>query len=233
VTLLPGAARAFDLLTTGRFGELGEKLAHRMRASAYEIDESYGLRRDLRAAFTAPAAKIPITIREASARDAAVLFGDEAAELDPAASGDIAWRREIFAAGLPTCFVAVDTRTDTPCYVQWLMGASQNAQIKSIGCFPTLGPDEALLENAFTPSRYRGMGIMPAAMALIAERASDLGANTVITFVHRDNVASLKGCERAGFSPYVMRRRARYCFNLIERVGFNPLPAAAPLLAAE
>jgi hypothetical protein len=39
-----------------------------------------------------------------------------------------------------------------------------------------LSPDEALLEGAFTPESHRGQGIMPQAMASIAEKAKDLGA---------------------------------------------------------
>ncbi len=74
---------------------------------------------------------------------------------------------------------------------------------------------------------------MPAAMAVIAERAVELDARYVITFVHRDNVASLKGCERAGFAPYLIRRRTGYCFNLIQSVQFEALangadPASPP-----
>ncbi len=46
-----------------------------------------------------------------------------------------------------------------------------------------LPPNEALLEGAYTPASHRGLGIMPAAMALIAEKAETIGARYVITFV--------------------------------------------------
>ena len=41
-------------------------------------------------------------------------------------------------------------------------------------------------------------------MAQIAERGTDLGARWVITFVTVDNIPSLKGCQRAGFVPYLL-----------------------------
>lgn len=47
---------------------------------------------------------------------------------------------------------------------------------------------------------------MPHAMAKIAEKGKDLGARRVVTFVAHDNLPALKGCKRAGFSPYLVRR---------------------------
>jgi hypothetical protein len=79
--------------------------------------------------------------------------------------------------------------------MQWLFNAADNAFIQALGGFPRLEAHEALLENAYTPVKYRGLGIMSAAMALIAEHAAAIGATHVITFVD-DNVASLKGCPR-------------------------------------
>jgi hypothetical protein len=200
MSILPGASRALHLLAEGRLSALRGKLESRMRGGLYREDLSYGLRRDLRLPFAAPQAKIPIAVREARASDADPLFSPDAPGAVPEEREDLAWRRELLATGLPTCFVAVDERDGTPCYAQWLMAAEQNDKIQAIGSFPLLQPGEALLENAYTPPRYRGFGIMPAAMALIAERAVELSAWSVITFVHHDNIPSLKGCRKAGFS---------------------------------
>jgi RimJ/RimL family protein N-acetyltransferase len=63
---------------------------------------------------------------------------------------------------------------------------------------------------------------MGAAMAQVAERAAELGARWVITFVDEQNEASVKGCLRAGFVPYLRRRESfrlfyrRVSFDLIE-----------------
>src|SRR5580658_5235651 len=77
------------------------------------------------------------------------------------------------------------------------------------GGFLPLADGEALLENAYTPPAYRGLGVMAAAMAQIAERARDFGARKVLTFVATDNIASLKGCQRSGFYPHLLHRRTR------------------------
>ena len=96
--------------------------------------------------------------------------------------------------------MAIDQNGD-PCYAQWPISAVDNERIQKYfrGTFPVLAPDEALLEGAFTPESHRGKGIMPRAMALIAEGARNLGARYVITFVAEENIPSLKGCKRAGF----------------------------------
>jgi GNAT superfamily N-acetyltransferase len=89
--------------------------------------------------------------------------------------------------------------------------------------------DEALLEGAHTPVAYRGKGIMAEAMALIAERARDFGARYVLTFVEHDNVASLKGCKKAGFAPHLIRHDQVFLFHLLRRLRFEPFPTGSPL----
>jgi RimJ/RimL family protein N-acetyltransferase len=87
---------------------------------------------------------------------------------------------------------------------------------------------EALLENAYTPPAYGGLGIMSAAMARIAEQASAFGATDVLTFVDQQNIASLKGCERAGFYPDLLYRRVQIGFGLIKRDVFETLSPDDP-----
>jgi RimJ/RimL family protein N-acetyltransferase len=113
--------------------------------------------------------------------------------------------------------------------MQWVVSAADNKRLKAFAgnLYPVLRSDEALLEGAFTPEAYRGMGIMGAAMALVAERAADHGARYVMTFVDEQNPASFKGCVRAGFSPY-LRRRER--FRMFHRsVSFEPIEPGAPV----
>jgi hypothetical protein len=65
---------------------------------------------------------------------------------------------------------------------------------------------------------------MSAGMSMIAEKATDLGARYVVTFVGTDNIASLKGCERAGFLPYVDRLEKRLAGR--RRMEFHEMDAA-------
>jgi RimJ/RimL family protein N-acetyltransferase len=156
--------------------------------------------------FEAPPAKIPITVRPIAPGDAERLL-----PLGPGLPHREWWeqvtRRRLLEARIGTCYVA--TAPDgLPCYMLCLMGHADNGRVRSYfgGAFPELAPHEALLEGAFTPAPFRGLGVMAAATALIAERAADIGARHVVCFVEKDNAGSIKGCLRAGFTPEVVRR---------------------------
>jgi hypothetical protein len=205
---------------SGTFGPTARSIARRVASTT----RSYGLRRDLHAPHETPVAKIPISVRP-------LVEGDVEHILDLDADVDTAerWERQkrvgLLERGIGRPFVAVDA-LDDPCYVQWLFGAADNDEVADFfhGVFPTLDADEALLEGAFTPVRHQGRRIMSAGMSMIAEKAVDLDARYVLTFVGEDNVASLKGCERAGFLPYVDRRETRQLGRL--RVDFAEMDPA-------
>jgi hypothetical protein len=178
-----------------------------------------GLRRDLWVPFAAPAAKVGIAVRPLEARDIEPLMNARSAELPEDEQILRYWQRRIVKAEIPTCWVAV-TDDGTPCYMQWLIGHADLGRAKAFygQQFPDLRPDEALLEGAFTPIEFRGKGIMPCAMAMISDKAAELGARWVITFVADDNRPALKGCQRAGFAPHIVRfrewRRFRRRFSI-------------------
>ena len=218
-------ARAWDLLRlmfTGRVRKMWRAVTYRL----YSNSASVGLRRDLRAPCVVPAAKRPVQVRPLTP-------DDDLAWLDvrePGLSDDQVYARlgqtRLLRSDIRTCHVAVDA-DGRACYMQWLILSCHNDRVRAFfgNLYPPLAPDEALLEGAYTPEPYRGQGIMAAAMAQIAERADQFGARWVITFVDEENAASLKGCVRAGFVPY-LRRDER--FRLFQRrVSFIPVSAPA------
>jgi RimJ/RimL family protein N-acetyltransferase len=224
-SLLGGGGRYRNLVRALMVGlrarEVGV-LAHEFRRRLFSERLHFGLMRDLEVPFDPPQAKIPIEIRPLRRDDLPKLL-----DLDAEAMSDrgpyVRMHRLNFAnRGIGTCYVGA-TDDDEPCYMQWLIPAAQNAEVKDYfhGIFPWLDADEALLEYAFTPESYQRMGIMAAAMAQIAERASDFGARRVITFVDAENVAALKGCRKAGFAPHLVRRDRWRLF--VRRVTFEPL----------
>ncbi len=164
-------------------------------------------------------AKILFTVRPLRPDDDLSFIADDP-ELPAQAAREHIDQRLLLNADIPTCWIAVDS-DGTACYMQWLIAARDNARIQAWwgGLFPELRPDEALLEGAYTADSHRGKGIMAHAMALIAEQARDFGAQHVITFVVKDNIASLKGCERAGFAPYIDREDSWTLFS-----SARPLP---------
>jgi len=221
--LLPVSGADFK----AKFEQLRLRIFGRLRLGAYSRSLRYGLSRDLNVPFEKPNAKIPIEVRLATEDDLRqLLFFESSQSVDDRL--EIAWRRAFAERGAKRCFVAVDQRDNKPCYMQWLFGAKDNPFIAELGGFPLLKPHEALLENAYTPAQYRGLGIMPAAMARIAEHAADIGASQVITFVDEDNIPSLKGCQRAGFHPSLLHHRVQMAFGLIKRHDFEPLAENDP-----
>jgi RimJ/RimL family protein N-acetyltransferase len=208
--------------------QLRIRIAGRLQLGLYSKSMRYGLCRDLGAPLERPSAKIPIEVRAATEADLRSLLTLGDSQNDDHDRLEIAWRRAFADKGAKRCFVAVDLRTNTPCYMQWLFNAADNAFIQALGGFPRLEAHEALLENAYTPVKYRGLGIMSAAMALIAEHAAAIGATHVITFVDEHNIASLKGCQRAGFYPHLLHHRTQMGFGLLKRNGFEPLSETDP-----
>ena len=207
--------------------QLWTRASDRLALGIRTHDTRYGLSRHLAVPIASPSAKIPISVRPLQERDLAPLFSLNAAS-DAGERREAAWRRGFIDKGARRGFVAVDERTGAPCYVQWLFVAEDNDFIRQHKSFPALEPGQALLENAYTPPAFRGKGIMSAAMAQIAERAADLGAREVLTFVAVDNIASLKGCQRAGFNPSLLHHCVRLGFGMIRRDLFEALPQDDP-----
>jgi GNAT superfamily N-acetyltransferase len=206
---------ALRLIATGHWRSAWSAL----RARLWSDTRAVGLRRDVTVPFTPPPAKLAVDVTPLRPDDdLAFLTGSTAA-------ADAYWhlnQLRLLEVGLPTCWVA-RAADEKVCYMQWLIRAVDSDRVRELygPLFPRLAPDEALLEGAFTPAAFRGQGIMAHAMARIAERARDLGARWVITFVEETNAASLKGCQRAGFAPYTGRRESLRWLR--RRVTFSPL----------
>jgi GNAT superfamily N-acetyltransferase len=208
--------------------ESGTGMCRRMVRQVYREWHSYGLRRDLQVPFESPRARIPLMVRLLNEEDISQLFPGERAGLSRRARLEEADRVALLAEQLATPYVAVDSTCDRPCFLQWLCTARSNDFVQRYfrGRFPLLRDDEALLEYAFTPPSYRGNGIMPAAMSMIAEKAAQYGVRYVVTYVSRDNPAALQGCAKAGFSPYVLRHDRSFLRGLIRKRRFTPIESA-------
>lgn len=209
-----------------RLTELSSRIIGRLKLGPYAQITRFGLCRDLDVPIAMPRAKIPIAVRELQDSDLPSLLSLEAGSAEDIREAAV--RRNFISKGARRGFVAVDERSHMPCYVQWLFGVEDNPFILRLGGFPPLEPGQALLENAYTPPNYRGLGIMSVAMALIAERATIVGARSVFTFVGESNIASLKGCQRAGFNPVLLHHSIRVGFGVFRWDRFELLNEADP-----
>lgn len=209
---------------TFRLDELRRRVAGRLRIGLKASGQRIGLRRDLTLPFEPPSATIPISVRRLEPADLPRLLAP-----NPQDTVSIANSRAMAAQRPEATFVGVDDRTGTPCFIQWLFGARDNDYVAGLGGFPVLAPDEALIDHAYVAPAYRGMGVMPAAMARLAEYARDLGARYVLVFVGDDDPAAFQRCRRAGFDPHILHRQDQYAFGLVRRQSFALLDADDPL----
>jgi hypothetical protein len=206
-----GHAQRFLLVVrSGKLAKLSRELVKRV----FSNSESYLLRRDLSVPFQASAAKQPIEVRPIRDSDIPTIL-----EARPG-------RLLILRANIPTCYLAV-TASGEICYMQWLVEQGDLERFRPFfdGELRNLRKDEVLLEFAYTFERFRGQKIMPAAMAAIAEKGLLSGARYAVTYVQRDNIAALKGCSAAGFSPYMIRNERWRIFSFKE--SFRSLPDGA------
>jgi RimJ/RimL family protein N-acetyltransferase len=203
-----GHAERFLLVArSGKFAKLARELVKRV----FSNSESYLLRRDLTVPFQASAAKQPIEVRPITDSDIPAIL-----EARPG-------RLLILRANIPTCYLAI-TASGEICYMQWLVEQSDLERFRPFfdGELGNLRKDEVLLEFAYTFEKFRGQKIMPAAMAAIAEKGLSSGARYAVTYVQKDNLAALKGCAAAGFSPYMIRDERWRIFSFKE--SFRTLP---------
>jgi hypothetical protein len=203
-----GHAQRFLLVVqSGKFAKLASELLKRI----FSNSESYLLRRDLTVPFQAAAAKQPIEVRPIQNSDIPAILSARPGRL------------LILRANIPTCYLAT-TADGEICYMQWLIEQADLERFRPFfdGELRNLRKDEVLLEFAYTFEQFRGQKIMPAAMAAIAEKGLLSGARYAVTYVQKDNIAALKGCAAAGFSPFMIRNERWRIFSFKE--SFSSLP---------
>lgn len=203
-----GHAQRFLLVVrSGKFAKLASELLKRI----FSNSESYLLRRDLTVPFQAAAAKQPIEVRPIKDSDIPAILSARPGRL------------LILRASIPTCYLATTVGGEI-CYMQWLIEQADLERFRPFfdGELRNLRKDEVLLEFAYTFEQFRGQKIMPVAMAAIAEKGLLSGARYAVTYVQKDNIAALKGCAAAGFSPYMIRNERWRIFSFKE--SFRSLP---------
>ena len=201
------AQRLLLVVRSGKFAKLARELVKRV----FSNSESYLLRRDLTVPFHAKTPKQPIEVRPISDSDIPAILSARPGRL------------LILKANIPTCYLGI-TENGQISYMQWLIGQGDLDRFRPFfdGELRNLRKDEVLLEFAYTFEQFRGQKIMPAAMSAIAEKGLLTGARYAVTYVQKDNIAALKGCAAAGFSPYMIRNERWRIFSFKE--SFSNLP---------
>ncbi len=217
------ARDAVRMIRDGHSRQLVDSLQTRLDS----VTPALGLARDLAVPHQAPAAKVPVEVHPLGPGEELDFLALDDTDLSDDAAHTILQQRRLLDSQVGTCWIAVDP-DGRPAYMQCLILPEHNDRLGGLfgDLYPRLRPGQALLEGAYTPPDFRGKGIMAHAMALIAESATDLGVRSVVTFVGEDNIASLKGCKKAGFWPYT-RRLEIYRYGR-RQVRYAPIPPGTP-----
>lgn len=75
-------------------------------------------------------------------------------------------------------------------------------EIGEIRCVMSPRGDEVYLYDAFTFAEYRGQNLYPALLQCILDASRQHGLRRALIFVLSDNVASLRGVQKAGFKEF-------------------------------
>jgi L-amino acid N-acyltransferase YncA len=169
----------------------------------------YCLRCDLAALPARPPAKMAITMRPFDLL-AFHGFQEEFARVEGHDAVEVYARERLRLAGVETGYLGGDEQ-GAAAYVHWLVLAKQQERLHAFqpGRYRELKNDEALIEGAYTFTEFRGRGLMNTGMHQLLELAREAGVRTVWTYVAVENVPSLRGCARVGFTPDHLRHNHR------------------------
>lgn len=109
-------------------------------------------------------------------------------------------------ANIPQCYIAT-IDTGIPVYRNWLFKHTENQKVNDYfgSIFPQLNENEAIIEGVFTHPYYRGMNFMPNAIYKILNLEQHRHLTNVLAFVQSNNKASLRGFQKMGFKPFMIR----------------------------
>jgi ribosomal protein S18 acetylase RimI-like enzyme len=115
------------------------------------------------------------------------------------------------------CFVGA--LNNEQCYLSLV--SSRGFGIPGRGSVVFAAEAEAYVGNCVTLDAYRGMGIYPCGLAELGARLQKEGRRWLYLFVERENLASIRGVEKAGFcriaesSVFQWRGRSRQRWHVL------------------
>ena len=176
---------------------------HQLKRQIYSRASFIGLERNLGTNGAPVPCGVEYSLQLASEEDMEEVLQKAKTESKESAH-ELVQRRWFYESGFSNCYVARTIDTGELCYMVWLISSVDRALVKPgfRDMLPRLKANEMLIENSYTFEKYRGNRIMPSAMVELCEIARRNGYKRVITYVSQDNIASLKGCQRAGFKQF-------------------------------
>lgn len=148
-------------------------------------------------------AKIPYSLRLASKEDMDELLHMAKAE-DKEAVYHFIMQKWRYENGYHNYYIAKTIDTNEICFVQSIIYPEDVKMAKGRfkHMFPSLKEGEAIIESSYTFKKYRGNGLQPAITTDSFRLCKEQGLKRMIGHVIKDNIASIKGNEKAGFRRF-------------------------------
>jgi L-amino acid N-acyltransferase YncA len=174
-----------------------------LRRQIYSKTTFLGLEKTLEPNTVHVQCRTKYSLRPASREDMEEILSEAKQEVGESAR-ELLQRKWFYDCGFRDCYVARAAGSGDLCYIQWLVSSRDDSVVKRgfTKRLPRLKRDEILVENTFTFPKYRGNGVYPSAMVELADIARSRGFRRMLVYVREDNIASLKGCQRAGFKEF-------------------------------
>jgi len=83
--------------------------------------------------------------------------------------------------------------------LSYCWATQEPVEIGEIRCVMSPGGDEVYLYDAFTFAEYRGQNLYPALLQRVLDSSRQHGLRRALIFVLSDNMASIRGVQKAGF----------------------------------
>ena len=198
-------ATVAKMVARGESNVLTKQLLKRL----YANQTSLILRCNLREPHVGITPKIPLNLRRMLEKDLPSIIKERPRRLP------------LLLEKVPTCYLAL-TNDGLPAYMNWVVFNTDWQRFRPYftgSLYRELGSDDCLFEFAYTFEKYRGLGVMSAALTMIIARIVEERPHLKwgYTYILDDNIPSLKGCHNAGFRPYMQRKEYWRAMHLKER----------------
>jgi RimJ/RimL family protein N-acetyltransferase len=110
----------------------------------------------------------------------------------------------MYEDGYHNYYIARTADTNQICFLQSIIYPQDISMAKGRfkNVFPKLKEGEAIIESSYTFEKYRGNRLHPAITTDLLRLCKERGLKRMIAHVTKDNIASIKGTERAGYTQF-------------------------------
>lgn len=176
----------------------------------------YILKTNLGLANASPTSRFKMTIKKIEDYEQLIPVFKE---LDPLSRKELYVRLQFLNAGFKNCYAAF-TNDGKIVFLQWLIEPFENGIIHKYyrQRFYPLKDNQVMIENAFTFPKYRGYGLLPFVTQRIMAIAKDSGYKTCLSYIKKDNIASLNEFMNMGFKIVKIVKEYKFMGNTIRKL---------------